>query len=254
MEADAMRNHRLVDLPTKGAVFETSRPVRTGDIDVSGTLRLDGVARYLQDIGFDDLDASGAAAAHPVWVVRRTVIDVIRPVSWPARVRMRRWCSGLSSRWCTMRVRIESDGGGLIETEGFWINLNPVNGMPSRIEESFMAGLGSTANDHRLKWKPWHTAHPGDGEETTFVLRSSDIDPFNHVNNATYWQPVEDLIRDWAGPRNPLPYRAILEYRSPITAGNDVTVRYHSSGESLSSWFLVSGSVCASAYVTAIEV
>ena len=44
-------------------------------------------------------------------------------------------------------------------------------------------------------------------------------------------------IRDWAGPRNPLPYRAILEYRSPITAGNDVTVRYHSSGESLSSWF-----------------
>ena len=113
MEADAMRNHRLVDLPTNGAVFETSRPVRTGDIDVSGTVRLDGVARYLQDIGFDDLDASGAAAAHPVWVVRRTVIDVIRPVSWPARVRMRRWCSGLSSRWCTMRVRIESDGGGL---------------------------------------------------------------------------------------------------------------------------------------------
>ncbi len=36
MEADAMRNHRLVDLPTNGAVFETSRPVRTGDIDVSG--------------------------------------------------------------------------------------------------------------------------------------------------------------------------------------------------------------------------
>src|SRR3546814_2802791 len=59
---------------------------------------------------------------------------------------------------------------GLIETEGFWINLNPVNGMPSRIEESFMAGLGSTTNDHRLKWKPWLTVHRS--EEHTSELQS----------------------------------------------------------------------------------
>src|SRR3546814_13864737 len=100
MEADAMRNHRLVDLPTNGAVFETSRPVRTGDIDVSGTVRLDGVARYLQDIGFDDLDASGAAAAHTVWVVRRTVIDVIRPVSRSEGRRVGKECvSTCRARW-----------------------------------------------------------------------------------------------------------------------------------------------------------
>lgn len=139
----------LAPYPSKGAVF------CNGDIHPNRTLRLDAAARYLQDLGFDHLEANGAAQVHPLWVVRRTVIDVIRPITWPGTVRLHRWCSALSSRWCTMRVRIESDGGGLIETEGFWININPGNGMPSRISDDFLAPLAKTTDEHRLTWHRW---------------------------------------------------------------------------------------------------
>jgi acyl-ACP thioesterase len=39
-------------------------------------------------------------------------------------LRLRRWCSATSTRWCETRVRIDGRKGGLIESEAFWININ----------------------------------------------------------------------------------------------------------------------------------
>ncbi|RZL66611.1 MAG: hypothetical protein EOP29_28900, partial [Rhodococcus sp. (in: high G+C Gram-positive bacteria)] len=99
----------MAELPTTGSIFQVSWPVRTGDIHTDKQLRLDAIARYLQDAGFDNLVDRGAMDTHPLWMVRRTVIDVLEPVIWPDRVHLQRWCSGLSSKWCSMRVRIRSD-------------------------------------------------------------------------------------------------------------------------------------------------
>src|SRR5699024_974383 len=66
--------------PSPEAGFSTRRRVRTGDVDPQRRLRLDSVARYLQDIAADNLDATGHARTDPFWIVRRTVIDVIEPI------------------------------------------------------------------------------------------------------------------------------------------------------------------------------
>lgn len=236
----------LAPYPSKGAVFSNSWPVRTGDIHPDRTLRLDAVARYLQDLGFDNLEANGAAQTHPLWVVRRTVIDVIRPITWPDTVRLHRWCSALSSRWCTMRVRIESDGGGLIETEGFWININPRNGMPSRISDDFLVPLATTTDEHRLTWRRWITDVAPDTAGREFCLRSNDIDPFDHVNNAVYWQPAET---SWmTHPSLPqAPYRAVLEYMKPITIDETVEIRTTHHAETSTAWFVCDGDARAAA-------
>ena len=55
------------------AVFERSWPLRVGDIDRSGRLRLDAAARLVQDIGQDHVHALGFDKTHPVGVVRRTM-------------------------------------------------------------------------------------------------------------------------------------------------------------------------------------
>jgi len=68
----------LAQQPDRGPIFVKSRPVRTGDIDVAKQVRLDAVARYLQDIGNDNIEAAGAIDTHPLWIVRRTVVDVVR--------------------------------------------------------------------------------------------------------------------------------------------------------------------------------
>ena len=84
-----------------------------GRIDLfdSASDAIGSVARYLQDISWDELHRTELHRTDPTWIVRRTVIDVIRPVTWPDQVHLTRWCSSMSTRWTNMRTRITSDGG-----------------------------------------------------------------------------------------------------------------------------------------------
>ena len=145
------------------AVFERSWPLRVGDIDRSGRLRLDAAARLIQDIGQDHVHALGFDKTHPVGVVRRTMVDLIRPIEFQDMLRLRRWCSGTSTRWCEIRVRIDGGQGGLIESEAFWININRDTGMPSRLSDDFLDELQRTTDVHRLRWTP--CLRPGGRED-----------------------------------------------------------------------------------------
>ena len=46
--------------------------MRLGDVDPSGRLRLDAIARYLQDVASDDAADAGLDTG---WVARRTLIE-----------------------------------------------------------------------------------------------------------------------------------------------------------------------------------
>jgi acyl-ACP thioesterase len=50
------------------------------DIDRNSRLRLDAAARNIEDIGQDELRELGFEAVHPLWIVRRTMIDMIKPI------------------------------------------------------------------------------------------------------------------------------------------------------------------------------
>lgn len=247
----------LAPAPPPEQCFETSRPIRTGDVDTENRLRLDGIARYLQDIGSDNLAAFGFDKTDPLWIVRRTAIEVHRPAVWPDRMRLRRWCAAHSTRWSAMRVRLTSTAGALIETEGFWIDIGADTGMPTRISDGLLESLGRTTDEHRLRWKPWLTSTPPDiddweDHERTFHLRTTDIDPFNHVNNATYWHAVEECLADRPDLRE-APYRAVVEHLSPIFARDHVRLRTDGDDTSLSVWFLVEGEVRAVARVEKLQ-
>ncbi|APE37330.1 hypothetical protein BOX37_29155 [Nocardia mangyaensis] len=238
----------LAPLPQEGTGFATAWPVRAGDVDPYQRLRFDAVARYLQDIAWDELHQTALHRSDPTWIVRRTVIDVIRPVVWPDQVHLTRWCSSMSTRWTNMRVRITSEGGGLIETEGFWINLSESSNLPSRISDEGLAYLARSTEEHRLRWRPYLT-DPAPRESDTdlpFPVRATDIDQFNHVNNTCYWQAVEQYLVDFpklvAGP-----HRAVIEYVAPVLAREHITVRArYEPGDPtghpvLRLWFVVGG-------------
>ncbi|MDT5233147.1 MAG: hypothetical protein QOI39_3647 [Mycobacterium sp.] len=82
-----------------GVVFDREWPLRVADIDRDGRLRLDAVARHILDVGQDEVHELGFDESHPLWIVRRTMIDVIRPIEFQDVLRLRRWCSGTSTRW-----------------------------------------------------------------------------------------------------------------------------------------------------------
>ncbi len=233
--------------------FEAGYRVRTGDVDQQMRVRLDAVARYLQDVANDNIEVTEFRDTDPFWIVRRTVIDVIRPISWPAGFTAQRWCGALSTRWTNMRVRLTADHEtnrfnpeprepGLIETEAFWINVND-QGMPSRLTDAAFEMLSSMTDEHRLRWKSMNpdkapSAADVDLPDRVHVLRSTDFDPFKHLNNAAYLEAVEDELIDHPDLVD-VPHRAVIEYLRPIVPGTTLTLQRLRDGDRLLIWMLI---------------
>ncbi len=239
----------LPALPHSGPMFTWRRRVRTGDVDAAERLRLDGVARYLQDIAFDHI-AAMPGEGDPVWVVRRSVIDVLRPVRWHSEVLLQRWCSAMSTRWATMRVRLEeTDGDGLVETEAFWISINPETGAPARISEALEADLLARTTEHRLRWRPMLAdGAPAEAHDEPFPLRITDFDPLRHLNNAVYLHAVEERLA-WRPELLARPHRVIVEYLRPVEPGAELRIRTRADADGIALWYLVDGAEHARARV-----
>jgi len=69
----------MVPVPTTGRVFRSGRRVRLGDVRPQGRLRLDALARYLQDVGNDDTIDRGVGNGGP-WVTRRVTVEINGPL------------------------------------------------------------------------------------------------------------------------------------------------------------------------------
>jgi acyl-ACP thioesterase len=239
-------DRRLASQPCDGYIYRTAWPVSTGDIGDNLQLRLDGVARYIQEVGAENLLDAGEAEEHPHWLVQRTVIDVIEPIEWPNEVSFSRWCSALSTRWCTMRVDLVGAEGGRVETEGFWIAINERTLTPQRVSDTLVEKFASTAAEHRLKWRPWLSNPEEVDVERPFALRRTDIDVFEHVTNTAYWHAIHEVIAEVPDVCRP-PYRAVVEYRKPIRYGEDVTLRWARSNDDVHIAIAVNDEVRAAA-------
>ncbi|MUL76677.1 acyl-[acyl-carrier-protein] thioesterase [Mycolicibacterium sp. CBMA 226] len=210
-------------------VFDTSWPLRMADVDRKGRLRFDGACRHIQDVGQDQLRQMGYEEVHPAWVVRRTMVDLIRPIEGGDILRLRRWCSGTSNRWCEMRVRIDGRKGGLMESEAFWINISRETQGPSRITDDFLAGLKRTATTDRLRWKGYLKAGSRDDalRIVDFPVRVSDIDLFDHMNNSVYWSVVEDYLQTYRPELLEAPLRVTIEHDAAVALGERLEIITH---------------------------
>lgn len=209
-------------------VFDRQWPLRVADIDRHGRLRFDAATRHIQDIGSDQLRELGYEKTHPLWIVRRTMIDLIEPIEFQDMLRLRRWCSGTSNRWCEMRVRIDGRKGGLMESEAFWININRETQGPARIADDFIEGLRRTTEVNRLRWKPY--LKPGSREDAAqireYPVRVADIDIFDHMNNSVYWTVIEDYL--FSTPElQGKPIRVTIEHDAAVALGDKLEIISH---------------------------
>ena len=210
-------------------VFDTVWPLRVADVDRQGRLKFDAATRHIQDVGSDQLREMGYEETHPLWIVRRTMVDLIKPIEFKDNLRMRRWCSGTSNRWCEMRVRIDGlRGGGLMESEAFWININRETQGPSRISDDFLEGLRRTTDEGRLRWKAYLKA--GSREDAAdiraYPVRVSDIDIFDHMNNSVYWSVVEEYLAAMPEMMS-APLRVTIEHDLPVALGDKLEILRH---------------------------
>lgn len=222
--------------------FAAQRPIRLSDTDTTGRLRLDAVARYLQDVAADDVLDAGWAPDEHIWVVRRTVLEVVQPFLDDTEVELATWCGGTAASAALRCTSVSGDRGGRIDAEMTWIHLGP-NLQPLRLGERFLAVYGGSAAGRRASTRLELPGPPDDAAHADWRLRATDVDRLRHVNNAAYWAPVEELF----APRLRAPHRATLEYRQPLDVDDPLELRVAGGGI----WFTVGGAVRAAAILGA---
>lgn len=225
-----------------GRVFEAGRRVRLGDVSPSGRLRLDAVARYLQDVARDD-SADAAVANTMNWVVRRTLIEVTAAPRFEEWIDLATWCSGYGLRWAERRTRLRGDRGSAIEAVTVWVHVD-VSGAPLRLPHEFHEVWGGTAAGRRVSARATlPKALPPDCGGMIWPVRHSDLDLMGHMNNAAHWVPVEEATARSGGLPSRL--RAELEHRAAISGDREVELRWRQTDPGVAVW-LVSGAVVIS--------
>ncbi len=226
----------LLPLTERGRRFSTSRIVRLGDVDTHGLARFDAIACYLQDIASDDALTARLPNALG-WVVRRTMIRIDEPCRLNETIELTTFCTGAGRSWAERRTSIGGDAGGAIEAVSLWVQIDVATGRPARLGDEFLARYGEAAAGRTVSSKLTLPGPPADARRGSWSFRATDLDPFEHVNNAAQWSLLESL--DEFGDRRGV---AELEHLAPVGLG---TVELLVAGRS--AW-LVDGGRTSSAY------
>lgn len=239
----------LCPRPPSGRTFTTASRVRLSDMDARGRVRLDAVARFLQDAATDDVEETGWGAPEHLWVLRSIRIDVLRPLLEDREIGITTWGSGFTALAAARRWSLSGDRGGSIEVDSVWIHLGS-DARPARIGEGFgdyeEAAQGRSASTRLTLPDP-----PPDAPREPWPLRATDVDLMGHVNNAAYWKAIEDRLRT-SGPDLRLPHRARLDFRQPVDLEDELELREFPNGTGRGLAFVVDGSVKAVAVVESL--
>jgi acyl-ACP thioesterase len=232
--------------PSTGRTFTGRRRVRLADMDERGRLRLDAVARFLQDVAIEDVSETGWGTPEHLWFIRRIRIEVREPFVRDREVELVTWCSGLAAIAAGRRWSVSGDAGGRVEVDSVWIPLGP-DQRPARIEgfSVYAEATGGRGVSTRLE-----LVGPDGGAARPWPLRSSDVDLHGHVNNAVYWQAVEDALRG-SGFDPYAPIAAELDYRDPVDLEDRVELVVDGDETALRVGFRVAGTMRAVARVEA---
>jgi acyl-ACP thioesterase len=215
-------------IPPAGARrFTAHRRVRLSDMDAGGRVRLDAVARVLQDAAIDDAQETGWGTPDHLWVIRSIQVDVVSPLLHDREFVITTWGSGIAAIAAGRRWSVAGDAGGRAEIDSVWIHLGP-DQRPARIGD--FGPYGVAAAGRVVSTKLTLPDPPADAVHSPWALRSTDLDTLGHVNNAVYWQAVEDrFAREDVSLVEP--HRARLDYRDPIDLEDDVALAGFDGGD-----------------------
>src|SRR5262249_23379615 len=172
-------------VPRRGRTYPSRRRLRLSDLDERSRLRLDAIARFLQDVAIDDVQESGWGMPEHVWVVRRIRIDILRPFLADGEGQPKTWCRGVGPVAAGREGAVTGNAGGQAEVDSVWIHLD-AGANPARIVD--FGVYAEAAGGRRVSTKLELPDPPTDTARRPWALRATDVDRHGHINNTVYWQ------------------------------------------------------------------
>jgi acyl-ACP thioesterase len=163
--------------------------------------------------------------------------------AWPRigeRLEIATWCGGIGSHYAERRTTLRSPTG-TIEVAATWVHVDDVSGRPARLPQWFLDTYAEAAEGRKITARLQHGAPPDDAALQPWPIRWADLDVVGHVNNAAYWEAVEEVCHQ----RGLVPTFAEVEYAGGIDPGDDVALLTAGAGI----WLTVDGTVRGSAVV-----
>ena len=232
--------------PAQGRVFTSARMVQSTEVTPAGRLRLDALARYLQQAAEDDVSDAGWDGSY-LWLLRRVALAIRGFPAHRERISLRTYCSATGPRWAERTTTVSAAGGDLIQSTAIWVAVSAGDGRPVPLGESFQRVYGPSTEGRQVSARLSHPGPPGSVAGRPWPLRAADFDPAGHVNNSIHWAAVEDELAglDW------LPGLAELEYHRPILPGAEPELVTSQDPGELRAWLRQGPQRLASAWLTA---
>jgi acyl-ACP thioesterase len=202
-----------VALPSVGRVFSERLLPGIADAAGSGRVRLDALARWLQEVAYHDLLDAGFDEAG-AWVVRRQRLRVDSFPRFGEPVVLRTFCSGLGRFAAERRTSIRG-ATARVEAVALWIWLDAETLRPKRFPPGFVDLYSPSADGRGANVRLRHPDPPSGAEPARFEFRATDIDVAGHVNNSHYFGVIEE---ERAGA-DPGSADVEIEYREAGEAG-----------------------------------
>ena len=166
---------------------------RHDELDGFGIVRVSACLRWLAQLA---VDASSAVGFGPewydanglMWLVRRTTLELMRPIRRSERLSLRTWVEDFrrvrSHRVYELR---DDEGADVGRGRTDWVLIATASGRPVRVPAEIEAGFGvprDRAGTERPAWQ--EPPPPAQPAHLRHLVRFADLDSLVHVNNATY--------------------------------------------------------------------
>ncbi len=179
-------------------IWEDTYLVSFYEVDAKNCVFLPNVWKYLQEtawnhahhlgIGYSDL-----ACRDYFWVLSRLAIEMKEYPQWGDKIRVKTWLMGNSRLFALRDFRVLKDDDQVIGgAKSAWVVLDLKTRKPQRIDP-FLEGLNSHPDQHgaEITLDKLPVSDVFD-IETSYIVRYSDLDIHQHVNNSRYIEWILD--------------------------------------------------------------
>lgn len=167
--------------------------VRHNELDTFGRVFPAAYLRWLTDTAIAasadaGFDAAWYHRAGARWLVRRSVLDVRRPLGIDAEVTVRTWVDDFRRVRSWRRYEIVDEAGEVVVAAASdWVFADTVTGKPRRVPPEMEQAFGFPPGHTGAARPGWNAPPPPDAPaRTPHRVGYAELDSLAHVNNAAY--------------------------------------------------------------------